>query len=66
MKKAIYYNLGKGLVAFNFELYKAPTGWIREDLLIKKLKDYKFRKKFSKKELEFIYGRNQHTKEVNQ
>ena len=52
-----YVFIGKQIKVKVFDLFKAPMGWYRIDILKKKLKeDEFFKSKFSKKEVKFIFG----------
>lgn len=54
MKKT-YVMLSKPLLFKRFELYSAPIGWVRIDILKKKLKENKdFRSKFTREEIQQI------------
>lgn len=56
--KARYFNLGRIIKSDLFEEFNAPMGWIRKDLLIKKLKENEdFRSKFNQRELIYIYSK---------
>ena len=53
--KVKYVQIGKPITIKKFEMYNAPKGWYRLDILRKKLKENKeFRMKFSLKELKQI------------
>ena len=39
--KAKYFSIGKEIQMKEFELFKAPLGWIRKDILLKQLKEDK-------------------------
>jgi len=50
-----YFSLGKPIKVKNFEKNFAPIGWVRQDILINKLKTNKeFKNKFSKEELKIV------------
>ena len=55
LESHIYVNLSKPLKFKEFEELKSPMGWIRIDLLKKKLKENKkFKEKFSPPEIRLI------------
>jgi len=55
MNKATYVTIGKPLKFIKMELYSAPLGMYRLDILKRKIKENKeFRSKFSKQELKQI------------
>lgn len=54
-KKYIYVNTGKPIQFKKFTSLKKPTGWVRLDLLKKKLnEDKNYKKQFTKSEIEKI------------
>ena len=55
MSNAIYVNVGKPITFKVFEKFKAPMGWIRIDILQRKINDQLvYRNKFTSEELDKI------------
>jgi len=58
MNKELYVMVNKPLKFEKFEKFNAPTGWIRIDILKRKLReDENYRKKFTQKECYKIIGK---------
>ena len=64
-KKYVYVSIGKSIIFKHFIKYKSPTGWLRLDILQKRIKEDKhFRNLFTKTELSKILKKRSCDKNV--